>query len=193
VLLLACSCASVLLAAELGQRRAAAAAALGPRIAHARDLAQRVAALETELTGRAPGNAAPRAADAAVAPATLAPPEQAAAILLLLRASDARFGVRWRTLSLGGQLGSGATGAEPGLAGLGLAAGAGRNVEALFAPLADAPGVRVARLHAEGDYRNLTGLLDMIDAVQQRGTAITELVLDGEQVTMSGFVVARAP
>lgn len=103
-----------------------------------------------------------------------------------MRASDAEFGVRWRTLSLGGQGGS-----DPSLAGS--APGAGRNVEALFAPLADAPGVRVARLHAEGDYRNLTGLLDMIDAVQQRGTAITELVLDGEQVTMSGFVVARSP
>jgi len=143
-------------------------------------MAGTLATLDRELAQAAPiavGGAALRA-----------PAEQAAAVVQLMRGADSNFGVRWRTLSLG----SSPPTAPADAAGGTPAGTAGRSVAAMFAPLPDAPQLEAARLRAEGEYRNLSGLLDMIDSLKQQGTAITELALEGEQVTMSGYVVARA-
>ncbi|HUN92312.1 MAG TPA: hypothetical protein VMU33_09665 [Burkholderiaceae bacterium] len=151
---------------------------LAQQDASAQELARTVEALEREMAGVRVAPA--RGADAGRG--DRGPAAQAAEIVQMMRSADTQFGVRWRTLSLG------AGPAE--LAGAG-APGGGRDVAAMFAPLADAPQMQAARLRAEGEYHNLGGLLDMIDALKKNGAAITEIALEGEQVTMSGYVVAR--
>lgn len=189
VLLLAYLSASLLVAAELGRRRHEATSQLAVQQARARELATTIETLDRELA-----QAGAAASDATPAVAPRAPAEQAAAVVQLMRAADSNFGVRWRTLSLGGgttEITGSASGASPS-GNVGGAGSSGHNlaVSAMFTPLPEVPQLQAARLRAEGEYRNLAGLLDMIDSLKRQGTAITELALEGEQVTMSGYVVA---
>ena len=180
VLLLVYLCASALVAVELERRRHDAAAQLDDQRSRNRELAQTIGGLDRELA-----RAAAPAPVSSASERVRAPAEQAAAVVQLMRSADSNFGVRWRTLSLGGGANE-LAGVQPNNP----RADRGIPVAAMFSPLPEVPQLQAARLRAEGDYRSLAGLLDMIDSLKRQGAAVTELALEGEQVTLSGYVVA---
>ena len=150
---------------------AAATAGLQARLQRELDDAERVRASRADAAPAAAGSRKPAA--------------QAAAALEVLRSADTVYGVRWRSLALGGQ------GVDAAAASSSVTGPAAMDIDRAFAAAAQDPKLRVAGFRAEGEYRSLTRLMELIDALQARGVAITGMRLEDETVQLSGQVIAR--
>ena len=97
-------------------------------------------------------------------------------------------GLAWRSFRLRRQLAPDSRGCRSGTA----VAGSGRAVDSLSVPLRKGSPIQVARIQAQGEYRNLEGLVDLLDRMPGHGVAITELELEQHRVILGARVLGRA-